>query len=673
MNFFEHQDEAKHQTKRLVIYFFIALVFIIISLILVITTALDYSIYEQQFRESKQSNYFSYLFSQHGTTMLWVSLGTVALVGGISLVRTLTLREGGHVVAEWVGARQVSYDTQDHKEQQLLNIVDEMSIASGAPRPGVYLMDDEMGINAFAAGYSSSNAVIAVTRGTLEQLSRDELQGVIAHEFSHILNGDMRLNIRLMGVLAGILFIGNIGLLMIRSIAFTRRRSRGNNGIFGIIAIGLAVAAIGFIGVFCGRLIRAAVSRQREYLADASAVQFTRNPDGITNALNKIRLISSSSKIENKHAEEMSHMYFGEAFPLVFFSGWLASHPPLPDRITRINPQFDLEAELNELDKLDSSQKKSSKNKSTKSKASKNAALSGLYSGFSANAGESIVETTGTISNEQVEYGKSIHSLFSANIMLCLQSETGLRALLYALMLDQRSGFRQRQLELINASGETSVASKAAALYHEVTELEPKTKLPLFNLLLPELRRQIQATLTQNENKMTNARNSGMTDAACIAILDTIEKIITIDEHISIKEFIYLLAIDANLNPKANQAIKTKYTKLKKIPKQTAMLIALMSIAGHEDPAMQKQAYNAGIKAAELGSNSSIQLDSFSYAECRNAMYEIKKLKPQAKKMMMRALAETALSDETITLEEFDLLRSLAMALDCPIPPNVGL
>ncbi len=660
MNFFEQQDEAKRLSKRLVLYFLIAVIVIIVSLILVITTVLDFTLYEKQYAASNHLNYFEYLFSQHKSTMGWVSLGSIALIGGISLIRTLTLRQGGQVVAEWAGARQIDYDTQDYKEKQLLNIVDEMSIASGVPRPGVYIMDEELAINAFAAGYSSNNAVIAVTRGTLEQLSRNELQGVVAHEFSHILNGDMRLNIRLMGVLAGILFIGSIGLLMMRSVMFTRRRSRDNNGVLAVIAIGLAITVIGFVGVFCGRIIRAAVSRQREYLADASAVQFTRNPDGIANALNKIRLLSAGSTIENKRAEEMSHMYFGEAVSISLFSGMLASHPPLPERIKRINPQFDLEDDLIETAETHAPQGEET-----------HAAMSGFSSATTPT--ESVIESTGTFSDDQIEYGKEIHALFPAAIMHAMKTETNLLALLYALMLDNSAGYRQQQLDLISSQGETAIAVKAADLYQEVRHLDAKSLLPLFTLVLPELRRQIQVSSMQNIKTAKKAKSNAYIDAACSAILITIEKMITIDDHISIKEFIYLLAVDSCLNPKANQAIRTKYKDLNPIANQAAMLIALMAISGHDDQDMQKQAYNAGINAAMLGSNSNIQLNSFSYEECRNALYKMKQAKPLAKEKLMTALVETALSDETITMEEFDLLRTLAMALECPIPPNLSI
>jgi Zn-dependent protease with chaperone function len=223
----------------------------------------------------------------------------------------------------------------------LLNVVEEMALASGTPTPPVYLMDREDGINAFAAGFSPNDAVIGVTRGTATRLDRDELQGVIAHEFSHILNGDMRLNLRLMGLLHGILIIGMLGYFILRMSFFSQGRRRSRDGKDGvpIVVIGAGLAVIGFAGTFFGNLIKAAVSRQREFLADASAVQFTRHPDGIAGALKKIGGFAQGSSIENPNAPIASHMFFGRATS--GFNAMFATHPPLAERIRRVDPSWD--------------------------------------------------------------------------------------------------------------------------------------------------------------------------------------------------------------------------------------------------------------------------------------------------------------------------------------------
>ena len=264
-----------------------------------------------------------------------------ALVGGGSLFKIASLSGGGHTVAELLGGRLLHPDTRDADERRVLNVVEEMAIASGSPVPPVYLLEKERGINAFAAGYTPDDAVIGVTRGCIQTLSRDELQGVMAHEFSHILNGDMRLNIRLMGVLFGILLIGIAGWILFRSTLYSgMRASDDRKGGNPLPLIGLALYVIGYVGVFFGRLIQAAVSRQREYLADASAVQFTRNPEGIAGALKKIGAIAEGSKLETPEAGEAAHMYFGDGVGGAWLS-LMATHPPLADRIRRVDPSFD--------------------------------------------------------------------------------------------------------------------------------------------------------------------------------------------------------------------------------------------------------------------------------------------------------------------------------------------
>lgn len=321
MNFFEHQDQARQNTVYLLGLFVVAVIVMIILLYGVVV----YALYDQLIWQPE-------LF-------LLVALGMVATVGGGSVYKSIQLRGGGKVVAEDLGGTLVDRMTEDELEKRLLNIVEEMAIASGISVPEVYVLGEENGINAFAAGFTPNDAVIGVTRGCLEQLARDELQGVIAHEFSHILNGDMRLNLRLIGVIQGLIFIYLIGRALLRGsfLGGGSGKSSSKDKDSGLI-IGLGMVVIGGIGFFCGRLIKSAVSRQREFLADASAVQFTRNPDGISGALQKIAGYKSGSKVKSPMAEEASHLFFGEAFTGIFesFGQVFSTHPPVKERIKRL-------------------------------------------------------------------------------------------------------------------------------------------------------------------------------------------------------------------------------------------------------------------------------------------------------------------------------------------------
>ncbi|MDZ4263884.1 MAG: M48 family metallopeptidase, partial [Pseudomonadota bacterium] len=334
MNFFESQDRVRKNTIQLVLLFGLAVVTLIIMVNLLVMVAFGY-INSEQLQEGG-----TLLQQMDWQTFAAVSAAVVVVVLAGSLYKIMVLSAGGKVVAESLGGQLIPQNSEDLKQRKLLNVVEEMAIASGTPAPPVYLLADEPGINAFAAGFSPRDAVIGVTQGTIDHLSREQLQGVIAHEFSHIFNGDMRLNIRLIGVLHGILILGIIGYYLLYSTSFSRRGRSNAKNAGGILALAIGLMVIGFAGTFFGGLIKAAVSRQREYLADASAVQFTRNPDGIAGALKRIGGLEFGSKVENPGAPEVSHAFFAQGVS-GFMQSLSATHPPLAKRILRIDPHWD--------------------------------------------------------------------------------------------------------------------------------------------------------------------------------------------------------------------------------------------------------------------------------------------------------------------------------------------
>jgi len=321
LDFFENQERARRSSALLVFLYALAVLGIVAGV-----NALLHVAYRWSAPPEAQVPLGVYVFG---------TLATLALILSVTLVQVARLSAGGgDAVARMAGARRVDPHTADPLERRLLNVVEEIAIASGVRVPGVYVMDREEAINAFAAGYDPSHAVLSVTRGALRTLNRDELQGVVAHEFSHILNGDMRLNIRMLGVLAGIVFVGAIGRFMMYGAARARSRNAG-----AAVFVGAGLLAIGAIGLALSQLIKAAVSRQREYLADASSVQFTRNPDAIAGALDQIGLAAAGTRVANRYAEDMSHMYFASSAPALF-----ATHPPIAERIRRAHPRFDAES-----------------------------------------------------------------------------------------------------------------------------------------------------------------------------------------------------------------------------------------------------------------------------------------------------------------------------------------
>lgn len=328
-DFFAAQDAARARSRALVWLFLASVVALIIAIYVAVS--------------------FLLILLGEGVRVwdprvfLAVALSTSLVVGVSSLVKILRLRAGGGSVARSVGGRPVDPATVDPDERRLVNIVEEMAIASGVPVPEIYVLDAEDGINAFAAGFSPDDAAVAVTRGCMTKLNRDELQGVVAHEFSHILNGDMRLNIHLIGLVFGLLALSVVGQGMIRASIHSGggRRRNGKDGagiVAALVALGLILLAAGWIGVLFGRLLQSAVSRQREFLADASAVQFTRNPSGLAGALRKIG--ASGSRVRHEHSQDVAHLFFASGISATW-AGLFATHPPLADRIRALDPAWD--------------------------------------------------------------------------------------------------------------------------------------------------------------------------------------------------------------------------------------------------------------------------------------------------------------------------------------------
>ncbi|MES2981633.1 MAG: M48 family metallopeptidase [Verrucomicrobiota bacterium] len=349
MNFFEAQERARKSSRLLVWWFALAVLGVILVMYVLATVSMHYGAgYTDSSNLTTQTPVLSWWNPELFLIIAGV-VGTVIVVGSVS--KTSQLSAGGKVVAESLGGRPVEQNTRDHYERRLLNVVEEMSIASGVPIPEVWIMDDEPGINAFAAGTDPANAVIGVTRGTLERLDRAELQGVVAHEFSHILNGDMKLNMRLMGWIFGLVMLSMLGRVIFQSVRHFRgsRDSKVGGLILALILAGLAVWLVGSVGVLFARMIQAAISRQREFLADASAVQFTRLPDGIAGALKKIGGFSEHGRILAPAATEARHMFFAGSS----LNSVMATHPSLDQRIKAIDPNWNgkmLEAQILESD-----------------------------------------------------------------------------------------------------------------------------------------------------------------------------------------------------------------------------------------------------------------------------------------------------------------------------------
>ncbi|UCG88280.1 MAG: M48 family metallopeptidase [Gemmatimonadota bacterium] len=649
MDFFEHQNVARRKTRLLVGYYCVAVALIVVAVylaVLLISLVL----------ELKTDG--SVRLSQgpwNPTLFLLVAAVTLAIVVLGSLYKFTSLRAGGKAVARDLGGRPLRPNTKDFNERQLLNVVEEMAVASGTPAPAVFLLHREKGINAFAAGFTPGDAVIGVTDGTVGHLSRDELQGVIAHEFSHILNGDMRLNIRLMAVLHGILVIALTGYALIRALRYSGSDSRGKGGaiMLAIMLLGVALLVIGYIGVFFGRLIKSAVSRQREYLADASAVQFTRNPAGLAGALKKIGGLAAGSRLENPKAEEASHLFFGNGLRKGLM-GFLATHPPLVERVRRIDPSFDgvfprvtaraapepaLAAEL--------------------PVAATASQLHAVTSPISAREPAITVDPdvvsvqVGTLDQQHLDYARSLISGLPDELMERVREPMAARAVVYALLLDSDPQIRNVQLRALEEQADPRVYRETTNILRSVDRCAPETHLPLVDLALPALR---QLTAEQYRTFYRNVR-----------------ALAHADQKVSLFEYTLYGLLRRHLAPHFHktQPPGVQYNSLRKLRPQCSTLLSAVAHFGHADLGEASQAFARG--AAEL-EQAGVKPELLPHTDCDlravdHALEQLRLTSPGLKRWIIRAATACVRYDGRVTVQEAEFLRAIADYLDCPMPP----
>jgi Zn-dependent protease with chaperone function len=638
MDFFEHQAHARRVTRRMVLLFLLAVVCVVLAVNLV-TAGLWLSI-----------------AAQHPTSVqavppsfrLWVSLITLGVIAVFSLAQILELaQDGGHAVARMFGARRVRRETQEASERRLLNVVDEMAIASGITAPPVYVMDDEAGINAFAAGYSPNQAVIAVTRGALQTLNRDELQGVIAHEFSHVLNGDMRLNVRMIGLLHGILAVAFIGRVLMHYGSKNRSKQSSN-----FILLGLALFVIGYVGVLFGSLIKAAVSRQREFLADASAVQFTRNPDGLGSALLRIGRHAPGAKMDNPRADELSHMFFGEALESSW-NGLFDTHPPLKERVKRLfggRIPAHLPLKRHEAPEPQASAGAVETAAADRSLASA-AGLAALTRGAAAQDAQTLYASIGAPVAAHIQFAQQLLQQLPPAVNAALCSTDGAYGLLYALLLSLDNAQAEQLLEILRATeADAARTDLAIALLPEVIKLGRATRLPLAELAIPLL---VPLPLTERE-----------------VFLSCCRRLIEADRKLSLEEFVYYTLLEAQLGPQAGRLARRVLHHMAPAMNSASVILALLAHTGHSSADGVRAAYQAGSAVLAMASLPTLpERQALGLDGVRTALSQLRALNPRLKARLVKAMLAVVMHDQVVLAAELDLMRASCAALDVPLPP----
>lgn len=633
MNFFQSQDIARTNTKRLVIFFSLAVISLIVItnlLVMLLFGFLDTA--EQQPSIAQVASQFNWeIFFTIGAVVI-----TIVLAG--SAYKTMALSGGGETVAESLGGKRIDQSTQDLHERKVLNVVEEMAIASGSPVPTVYILDDEDGINAFAAGYSSGDAVIGVTRGTINYLTREELQGVVAHEFSHILNGDMRLNIRLIAILHGILLLGIIGYYMLRS-------SRGNSKNAGaIVGLGLGLVVIGFAGTFFGNLIKASVSRQREFLADASAVQFTRNNLGIAGALKKIGGHISGSQLETANAPSMSHAYFSSGISS-YLGSLSATHPPLDVRIKRIEPNWDgqFASLVQEVEETKTDSKTESK-KEAMAKAISGAIITNEI------LSSDIINHIGEANIEQINYASELLSLLPDSLKQAAHEPYGARAIIYCLVLSNNLNVQEKQFQYIKEFADDGIYELCGEIFKAMSSLELKFRLPLIDMAIPSLR-------LLSLNQYTLFKRNLMT-------------VIKADNKIDIFEWALQKIVFQNLDLHFGlvNKIKSASLSLKAAKPHLELLLSLLAEGCSKNKAQLEANFKAAQQQLNIKNLNFISKDKLTIDNLGRATDALAQLKPLQKPQVLKACLSCMTQDNQYSAFEKELMRAIANTLDCPMP-----
>jgi Zn-dependent protease with chaperone function len=632
MNFFEHQDRARRQSRWLIIVFVLAVLAIVAAINLILLVVVGVSNYDSVETPLTAGE----LVMANVPLLTGGAIACVSIIGLASLFKTASLRSGGGQVARQLGATLVESDTRDLKRRRLRNVVEEIALASGVPVPEIYVLEQESGINAFAAGYTPSDAAVAVTRGALEKLDRNELQGVIAHEFSHILNGDMRINIRLMGSLFGILLLALIGRrVLIHS--HLAGRSRDKNGAV-VLMLAFGVMAVGYIGLFFGRWIKAAVSRQREYLADASAVQFTRDPEGIGGALKKIAVYSDASYLD-ADTEEISHMLFGDGRKMMLFS----THPPLNDRIGRVDPGFrpeDLGRLAAEIQREQAREKKRTQRQQRETAEREK----GMFDA------DRIIDGIGKPDWDRMLMAAAIAASIPDHIADAAHSTEWAPEVLFYSLLDKDEEIRERQLLAVarNMGGDSE--AQVRSLLKASGMPSPEQRLPLFELAFPALKRRPPGFVSQ--------------------VLDTVQALVDADGEIDVFEYLLARVITMHLSEAHNpHRVRVSGSKSISSCKEECLgLLAIIAQHGQAGGDGASEAFSAGVRVLGFDAGTPVPAVGEWSTVLDNALPKLDRLKSGAKQKLVKSMAEVVLHDGRLAATELELLRVSCDLIHVPLP-----
>jgi len=692
MNFYQAQDEARKRTHLLLLFFSFSVLTLVILTNFCVAIFILYSDPANSLAggsplhfDIEGLGFWNALWAWLNTLVLalgwkkftWTTLLVCGVISISMGFKWSSLRSGGRVVAESLGGQVILPNTDDRKQKRLLNIVEEVALASGVPVPQVFLLANEQGINAFAAGLSTEDAVVAVTQGALDSFNRDQLQGVIAHEFSHILNGDMRLNMKLIAVLYGILMIGQSGTIFMR-MAYPGRRSyrtsRDKNGAaIGFFAFGLALWIIGLLGKFFGALIKSAVSRQREFLADASAVQFTRNPEGIGQALSIIGGAQKQSIIEHPKGDEIAHLFFSSQtgvskayqMGLAFF----ATHPPLEQRILKILPNW--KGRFLKLGANDVFEKECSDQEIISGFASQGSSNS-TFEAVQGNQGATFHSTDASFQFEEgggfqleekvlsvgQEAKKNANDFGAIKAMLIEPFDAQL--VVFSLLLSTDKGTHEKQVAFIQKSFPECV-DQVNAIYVKTSKMTPDQTLVILEVAMPTLK-------LFSKQQYQDVRSLLM-------------QLIHADGKVDLFEWLLfqLLRQYCDRFFGLSSPIKPKYKKLSQLSGYYQVVLSRVVYYGFDvqidftsldDDRSKSQlthAFDQACKEVGLKNLKLMPFEKCNGVSFSRSVSELSLAYPLVKPLLLKGLTKAVQADSKVNKQEFYVVKGIAAILDCPL------
>jgi Zn-dependent protease with chaperone function len=639
MDFFGAQARARQQSRLLAWGFAGCVLAVVLVLNVVVLSVLRIAYATGDHPEPFEGSLLQWARLHPGSVLL-----TTLLVGGFigtaSLFRMLQLREGGGYVARSMGGVRVERSTPDPRRRLLHNVVEEMALAAGMPMPEVYVLEQEDGVNAFAAGHTPANAAVAVTRGALQNLNRDQLQGVIAHEFSHILNGDMRLSMRLVGLIFGLMAVAVVGRLLIRL------SSQGRRSAAPVLMLGFVVAVIGQVGFWAGRILQAWISRKRECLADASAVQFTRNPEGLRDALIRAAALGEKRRYANPALEEVAHMLFVPGTP-----HWLATHPPLLERVQALDSHVN-QGQLDSMLRRSLAEWQRSRDEIETEAADpqpgREAMLAVLGTAVPA-AAALIAATTGDPQPRHLDYAVALRQALPAELRGNADAPEQAQALMLALLVFSDPQQRERQLNHITSKLGATMTARVQQAAQAAASLQPMLRLPAVLQLFPALR--------------------ALTAADRLHFVQLLQELMRMDGRLSVFDYTLEKLVTRGLGSQGRPRDPHGTLGLADRAAQLGVVFAVLARHGARDAVQARQAYEAGLASLLPHHRPAYSVIDDWASAFDQALEELCALQITAKHMLIEGLVRTIAHDELLTPAEAELLRAICAVLECPLPP----